>query len=320
VGHTLLSSQFQRLRANGQSIPAGPLPLADAFFSPDTFVASGLAPLLRGLARQPAQEIDPHIVDDVRNFLFGAPGQGGFDLASLNLQRGREHGLPGYNQVRVDFGLPALTSFAEVNPDPGVQAALAAAYATVDDIDAWVGGLSEAHTPGTMVGETLLAILGDQFERARDGDRFWYQIYLPLPFRVLVERSTLARIIRRNTAGGGAAGERLPRSVDDPPGRAGASLPCGGRRSARHATTGPRRRSRRRGFVIPGYREAAAAGSSATVPRRREPVSSTSAKAQARANRPSTTAACSSLPWARNAWARPKRAQPLSGWRPRSCQ
>ena len=225
MGHTLLSSQFQRLRANGQSIPAGPLPLADAFFSPDTFVASGLAPLLRGLARQPAQEIDPHIVDDVRNFLFGAPGQGGFDLASLNLQRGREHGLPGYNQVRVDVGLPALTSFAEVNPDPGVQAALAAAYATVDDIDVRVGGLSEAHAPGAMVGETLLAILGDQFERARDGDRFWYQIYLPLPFRVLVERSTLARIIRRNTAGGGSC-RRTPSAFRRRPSRPRGSVPA----------------------------------------------------------------------------------------------
>jgi hypothetical protein len=33
---------------------------------------------------------DVRRVDDVRNFLFGPPGVGGFDLASLNIQRRRD--------------------------------------------------------------------------------------------------------------------------------------------------------------------------------------------------------------------------------------
>jgi hypothetical protein len=202
VGHTMLSPQLQRLRRNGQPIAAGHLPLADAFFRNDIFVASGMEPILRGLAKQPAQEIDSYIVDDVRNFLFGPPGAGGFDLASLNIQRGREHGLPSYNQVRIDFGLPPRASFAEVSSDPVIQANLAAAYATVDDVDIWVGGLAEDHVPGAVVGETLFVTLGDQFLRARDGDRFFYRSYMPEPFRSLVEQSTLARIIRRNTGVG----------------------------------------------------------------------------------------------------------------------
>ena len=139
------------------------------------------------------------MIDDVRNFLFGPPGAGGFDLASLNIQRGRDHGLPGYNQARVDFGLEPAAGFADVNPDPLVQANLAAAYETVDDVDLWVGGLAEPHVPGALVGETILTILKDQFERLRDGDRFWYQGYLPPEMVRIVEDQTLARIIRRNT-------------------------------------------------------------------------------------------------------------------------
>ncbi|MCB1034317.1 MAG: hypothetical protein KDD47_10850, partial [Acidobacteria bacterium] len=203
VGHTMLSSTLLRLQADGNPIPAGNLPLQQAFFSPATFAASGLEPILRGLASQPAQEIDNYIVDDVRNFLFGPPGSGGFDLASLNIQRGRDHGLPGYNQVRVDFGLPAKTSFADVTPDPIVQANLAAAYATVDDIDLWVGGLAEPHVGGGVVGETFAAILKDQFKRLRDGDRFYFESYMPEPFLTLVKESTLSRIIKRNTSIGG---------------------------------------------------------------------------------------------------------------------
>ncbi|MER2516228.1 hypothetical protein [Candidatus Accumulibacter sp. ACC012] len=37
----------------------------------------------KGLASDKQQEVDMHVVDDVRDFLFGEPIPGGFDLASL---------------------------------------------------------------------------------------------------------------------------------------------------------------------------------------------------------------------------------------------
>ncbi|MEZ5331918.1 MAG: peroxidase family protein [Thermoanaerobaculia bacterium] len=214
VGHTMLPAELLRLDGAMQPIEAGPLALRDAFFSPDAFRQSGPDALLRGLKGQPAQEVDVEVIDDVRNFLFGSPGSGGFDLSALNIQRGRDHGLPGLNRTRMDYGLPPYADFAAVTPDPRAQEALAEVYASVDDVDLWVGGLVEPHRPGAMVGETFFTILKDQFERLRDGDRFWYESYLPSDWVHLVNHQTLARILRRNTGLGheiGADAFLLPR-------------------------------------------------------------------------------------------------------------
>ncbi|MCA9072969.1 MAG: peroxidase, partial [Planctomycetaceae bacterium] len=88
-GHSLLPSTLLRVDANGTE---NPLPLQQAFFRPDHIENSGIDSILRGVSMNVAQELDNQVVDDVRNFLFGPPGAGGFDLASLNIQRGRDHG------------------------------------------------------------------------------------------------------------------------------------------------------------------------------------------------------------------------------------
>lgn len=199
VGHTMLSTRILRLDASGSEIDAGHLDLAAAFFVPQEVIDHGIDPVLRGLASQHAQDIDPFVVDDVRNFLFGPPGSGGFDLPSLNIQRGRDHGIPSYNAIRAAFGRPVAVGFDDVNPDPVISQRLASVYDSVDDIDAWVGLLAEPHRPGAYVGETLYRVLRDQFIRLRDGDRFWYESYLPRDLVRRVNRTTLGDIIRMNT-------------------------------------------------------------------------------------------------------------------------
>ncbi|GJM25062.1 MAG: hypothetical protein DHS20C16_14770 [Phycisphaerae bacterium] len=199
LGHSMLSSVLLRLNADGSEIDGGNIALADAFFNPEEIVTWGIDPILRGLAAQEAQEIDTFVVDGVRNFLFGAPGAGGLDLVALNIQRGRDHGLPSLNEVRTAIGLDMHADFASVNSDPAVQARLAAIYDDVGQIDLWVGGLAEEHVTGALVGETILTIVRNEFERLRDGDRFWYERYLPAAIVQMVEGQTLATIIRRNT-------------------------------------------------------------------------------------------------------------------------
>lgn len=202
IGHTMLSPQVMRLDNNGDPIGAGALSLRDAFFDPSRIIEEGgIEPLLMGLAKQPMQMIDSMVVDDVRNFLFGQPGQGGFDLASLNIQRGRDHGLPDYNTVRVAYGLAAKQTFSEITSDADTRQRLEEAYGDVNLIDPWVGGLAEDHLEGAAVGELVATILADQFTRLRDGDRFWYanDDELSAADIATLESTRLSDVIARNT-------------------------------------------------------------------------------------------------------------------------
>jgi hypothetical protein len=141
------------------------------------------------------------IVDPLRNFLFGPPGAGGFDLAALNIQRGRDHGLADYNTVRQDFGLTRVTTFSQITNNTSVAQRLQQLYGSVNTIDPWVGMLAEDHVPGASLGPTHLAVFTDQFGRLRDGDRFWYQNgqFTNLELFIL-ERTRLSDIFRRTTA------------------------------------------------------------------------------------------------------------------------
>ena len=209
-GHSAIPPTLLRLEADLSESPHGHLALRNAFFRPDRLIPEGgISPILRGLAYQPARRIDALVTDDLRNFLFGAPGAGGLDLAALNIQRGRDHGLAGYNATRSAYGLAPITSFDEVSSDPQIIAALSSNYADVDEIDLWVGGLVEDHMPDALLGETFQAMLVEQFTRLRDCDRFWYESYLPSETIDELHAMRLSDVIRRNTD----IGDELPDDV-----------------------------------------------------------------------------------------------------------
>lgn len=201
VGHTLLSPSIQRLDASGKSIAEGPLRLRDSFFAaaPPLVTAHGIEPFLRGVAAQKSQELDNKVIDEVRNFLFGQPGAGGLDLISLNVQRGRDMGLPDFNTVRQDFGLPRITRFSQITRNPALAAKLQQLYGNVDSIDPFAGMFAEDHFPGYNLGQTLVAVFTDQFRRSRAGDRFWYERILNEDDLETVRHTRLSDIIKRNT-------------------------------------------------------------------------------------------------------------------------
>ncbi|RNC82748.1 MAG: peroxiredoxin [Phycisphaera sp.] len=199
-GHTMLNEQMLLIGPQGQD--NGSYNLFESFFNPDLVTPDGvMEDLMRGLAWQEANEVDTQVIDDVRNMLFGPPGSGGLDLLSLNLQRGRDHGVADYNTMREDFGLERVDSFDDITSDTSLAAAIAQAYDNdIDSVDAWIGLMAEDHAPGAAIGETLMAIFADQFARMRDGDRFFYLNDADLlPWLSEIESTSLADIIAYNT-------------------------------------------------------------------------------------------------------------------------
>jgi len=200
IGHTMLNDQLLRYNADGTQFAGGDLSIFQQFFNPASITEPGsLDAVIRGLARQQANEVDTQTIDGVRNLLFG--GTDGRDLIALNIQRGRDHGIADYNTMRQDFGLPAVVSFSDITSDAALAAALESVYGSVDNIDAWIGLFAEDHLPGGSLGLTAATIFNDQFARLRDGDRFFYlnDETLTADDLAFLENLTLADIVRLNT-------------------------------------------------------------------------------------------------------------------------
>jgi len=217
-GHSLVSPSIARDGNDGQEIGTsaedGDIPLALDFFDPYLLNPSGIIDLLTGLlstsigpilkadADGNGQAMDVLAVSALRNLLFGNGIEGGQDLIALDIQRGRDHGVANYNGLRTAMGLPAVTSFAQITRDVDVQQELAAAYpGGVGTIDAFEGGLAEDHVPGSDVGPLFQTIMANQFQRLRDGDRFFYlgENFDSEEAGIFQQANTLANVIMANT-------------------------------------------------------------------------------------------------------------------------
>ncbi|MEM6611527.1 MAG: peroxidase family protein [Cyanobacteria bacterium P01_C01_bin.72] len=178
LGHTLLSDQIRTVDGEG----LGSISLREAFFTPQSISANGVDDILIGLNYQQSNDADTRVIDGVRNNLFGPPGAGGLDLVAINIQRGRELGLPGYvevyNQLNPDAPIEDFDDLDEIF-GAELSARFESVYENVDQIDLWIGGLGEMPAQeGALLGPTLGAIVSDQFARLRDYDRFFYEVQL----------------------------------------------------------------------------------------------------------------------------------------------
>ncbi|XP_052775467.1 peroxidasin homolog isoform X2 [Mya arenaria] len=206
-GHSLVQPMLFRLNSSFQPIPEGNIALHKAFFSPYRLVEEGgIDPILRGFFSQGAKMRMPHEImnTELTERLFSLANRIGQDLASLNIQRGRDHGLPFYNEYRKMLNLSEARSFDDLQgevQDKETRDSLQLLYRHVDNIDLFVGGMAETPLPGSKIGPTFTNILVDQFRRLRDADRFWYEN--PMVFKpdqvVQLRQSSLARVICDNS-------------------------------------------------------------------------------------------------------------------------
>ncbi len=123
--------------------------MADVLWSTETVTDNGIGRLFDEASRQPSTEIG---LFNTAPFLL--------ETERRTIDIGRTAELAGYNDYRQACGYPRLRSFADVSSEPAVQSALADRYATVDDVELYVGLFAEdvrenAALPtlmGTMVG------------------------------------------------------------------------------------------------------------------------------------------------------------------------
>lgn len=124
-GHTLINPILYRLDEDFQPIQQGHISLHRAFFSPFRIVnEGGIDPLLRGLfgvagkMRVSSQLLNTELTER----LFSMVHAVALDLAAMNIQRGRDHGIPPYNDYRTYCNLTLARTFEDLkneikNPD-----------------------------------------------------------------------------------------------------------------------------------------------------------------------------------------------------------
>jgi hypothetical protein len=278
---TYSRAQLAAFRAAGIAVEDGDdgpelaIPLHVAFGNPSLLRAVGLGRLLKSLGAERQYKNDEQIDNALRSVLFQVPKPGAAnpascgaprvnadcftgvqDLGAIDIQRGRDHGMPSYNDLRRAYGLapkrsftaitgeatarfprslsarrpgtiddPRILEFVELRDADGkvvasgspeaeedavagtrrttVAARLRALYGSVDNLDAFVGMVSERHVRGTEFGELQLAMWKQQFEALRAGDRFFYandpELESIRQQYGIEYRRTLASVIRLNT-------------------------------------------------------------------------------------------------------------------------
>ncbi|XP_076230763.1 peroxidase isoform X2 [Calliopsis andreniformis] len=181
--------------------------LAQYFFKPNVIETDEIFDgLLRGMATQTSQKMDTSIISDITSKLYAADRNSlGLDAISLDIQRGRDHGLPGYNNYRKYCGLvPAnnFDDFLDYIPLEIIKK-LREIYAHPDDVDLIIGGMAERPLDDGLLGPTFRCLMFEQFSRTRRTDRFFYDsAYQPYPFApeqlAAIRNVTLARLFCDN--------------------------------------------------------------------------------------------------------------------------
>ncbi|CAD5218330.1 unnamed protein product [Bursaphelenchus okinawaensis] len=210
-GHTLIRNVFPKMDANySESLGPG-YQLREHFNNASLLYdkkTGHMESILMGLLGAPTMVNDRHIANAVRNHLFQRAGgpYTGLDLAAVNIQRARDHGVPGYNGYREMCGLQKARSFNDLRDthDESAIVALRRVYEHVDDIDLFPGAMAEKPLKGAIVGPTIGCLIAEQYQRAKKCDRFYYETNDPnlrfTPAQLAeIRKSSMSKMLCQNS-------------------------------------------------------------------------------------------------------------------------
>jgi peroxidase len=165
---------------------------------------------MRGALLEPGNWFSPHFTDYLANDCMVDQGpynpSTGHSLPALNINRGRDHGIPGYNYYRALAGLPRAKDWDDLTYIPkSAIYKLKEVYDHVDDIDLFTGGSAEYPLPDGVVGPTFAYILARGFRDWKYGDRWYFEnghdasTKFPLNQLRELRQANIARLICDNT-------------------------------------------------------------------------------------------------------------------------
>ncbi|XP_064614045.1 myeloperoxidase-like [Liolophura sinensis] len=185
-GHSMIRNSFSKRDRKYVSDGSPALNLKDIFFRSSVFLKEE-DPLMRGFVADASTKCDRIMSDSLVNHLHQTTEGNGGDLAAINIQRNREHGIPSYNTYRLLYGLTPAKQF-DTSPTRGFKDQTAETvnlfkltYTTPDDVELWTAGLSEVpEAPDIAVGPLFAKMIARQFRELKRGDRFYFETNDPL--------------------------------------------------------------------------------------------------------------------------------------------
>ncbi|TMS40178.1 hypothetical protein L596_006590 [Steinernema carpocapsae] len=197
-GHGMIQEIYPRLDEGFRNMSVGAIPFSEATLHSDRLLfQGGIDPIVRGMMVTPLKR-PQRLTTSITEQMFGST-----DLGTINIQRGRDHGLPPYVKFRELCGMGRASNFDQLGREilsAEARANLQRVYRTVDRVDFYVGAVLEDPVVRGLIGPTLACVVGPQFKRTRDGDRFYYENPGIFTRAQLAEirRSSLSRIICDN--------------------------------------------------------------------------------------------------------------------------